>query len=91
MPGVARCRKCNQPVAWVETEASAKKPARRMPLDADDEGRALAITDGTGNIVFTGHESGNGNPIVRVLPKGKGNRRSHFATCAFADEFRKKR
>lgn len=76
-------------VLWVETEATAKKPARFMPLDADDDGKALDLRDGTGNIVFTGQESVKGNPIVRVLPKGKGNRRSHFATCPYADQMRK--
>lgn len=87
--GVAKCRACDAPVVWVETEASAKKPARKMPLDADADGHALRLTDGTGNIVFTGQETGDGTPIVRVLPKGKGNRRSHFATCPNADRFRK--
>lgn len=86
---MAVCRRCPANVVWVETEASAKKPARMMPLDADDEGVALNITDGTGNIVFTGQTSVKGNPIVRVLPKGKGNRRSHFATCPEAATFRK--
>lgn len=86
---MATCRSCGADILWVETEASAKKPARMMPLDADDEGQALAITDGTGNIVFTGQTSVKGAPIVRVLPKGKGNRRSHFASCPDAGKFRK--
>lgn len=52
-----------------------------MPLDADEEGRALTAAAGAGNVVFTGQKSTAGNPIVRLLPKGKGNRVCHFDTC----------
>lgn len=84
---MAVCRSCGEPVVWVETEASAKKPARMMPIDADADGEPAAFADG--NLVFTGQRSVKGNPIVRYLPAGKGNRRSHFASCPKASEHRK--
>lgn len=87
---MATCKKCDAPLVWVETEATAKKPARKMPIDADESGAALSLP-GEGNIVFTGNTAVSGLPIVRVLPSGKGNRRSHFASCPAADKFRKKR
>lgn len=83
------CRSCGEPIVWVETEARTSKPARMMPLDAGPDGMALNIDDGTGNLVFTGDTSVKGNPIVRMLPKGKGNRRSHFVTCPNRDQHRK--
>ncbi len=88
---MAVCRSCGASIMWVVTAATGAKPARKMPLDADDEGRPLRIDDGTGNIVFTGLEDHEGTPIIRVLPKGKGNRRSHFASCPNAGEHRKKK
>lgn len=83
------CRSCGASIVWVETEAKASKPARMMPLDAGNDGLAVNVDDGTGNIVFTGVMSVKGNPIVRMLPKGKGNRRSHFVTCPNRDQHRK--
>lgn len=43
------CRSCRAAVVWVETEATATKPGRRMPLDADPQrpGKALQVQGGT--------------------------------------------
>lgn len=83
---MSRCRSCNAPVMWVETEATASKPGRKMPLDADpNTGRALKVDDG--NITFTGGRSGDGTPIVRYQTPG--HHRSHFATCANAASHRR--
>jgi hypothetical protein len=84
----SRCKSCQKPVVWVETEATAKKPPRMMPIDAGDDGEPLNVENG--NLVFTGQRSVKGNPIVRYLAAGKGNRISHFATCEHADQHRKK-
>lgn len=86
---MATCKRCPANVVWVETEATAKKPGRMMPIDADDDGEPARVKNG--NLVLTGQRSGRGVPIVRYVPAGKGNRISHFATCPFRDDFRKKR
>lgn len=83
---MSACRSCGASVLWVETEATEKRKSRRMPVDADENGRALTVANG--NLVIVGR-SGNGNPIVRYVKNGK--HLSHFATCAHADEHRKKR
>lgn len=87
---MSKCKKCKAPIIWTETEATAKKPGRNMPVDADPDrpGKALVV-DGA-NLVFTGARSGNGAWIVRYVPKGKGRHVSHFATCPFASSFRKR-
>lgn len=83
----ARCKSCGASVVWVETEATAKKPPRMMPIDADSDGEPLNAENG--NLVFTGQRSVKGNRIVRYVAAGKGNRLSHFATCPNADQHRK--
>lgn len=77
---MSRCRSCDAPVVWVETEARADKPGKRMPLDADpsDTSRALKVDDGNLVMVAT---TGDGTPVVRYVPKGPNHYRSHFASC----------
>lgn len=84
---VSRCRSCKAPIMWVETEATAKKPARMMPIDAEETGEPAAFSDG--NLVFTGMTSVKGNRLIRYVPAGKGNRRSHFSSCPNAKTHRK--
>lgn len=83
---VSTCRSCHRRVLWVETEATEKKPGRRMPLDADDNGRALKSDEG--NIVLVG-TTGEGTPIARYVGKGPGKFVSHFATCPDAGKWRR--
>lgn len=80
------CRRCKAPILWARTEAG-----RPMPLDATpDDGGNVAVVDG----------------IALVLPRAVRERlrandarinerrmfyRSHFATCPYADDFRKGR
>lgn len=91
---MSRCRSCQAPIVWVETEAKGDKPGRKMPLNADpadpaDLGRALAVDNG--NIIFTGAHTGDGTPIVRYVPAGPGRYLAHFATCVNAKTHRKPR
>lgn len=84
---MANCRSCNASILWVETEATAKKPGRNMPIDADENGHALEVPDA--NLVLVG-TSGNGKPIARYVGKGRGKFVSHFATCPDRAEHRKR-
>jgi len=77
------CSKCHAPIVWVFTESG-----KRMPLDP------LPVANGT--VVY----AGAGPDRVRVLKKSdeddlflRGLQRfvSHFATCKFANSFRKPR
>lgn len=85
----APCRSCKQPVIWVVTEASEKKAARKMPLDADPENPVKALRVDDGNIIFTGKQNDDGVYIVRYVGKGVNRFRSHFATCPQAGEHRR--
>lgn len=83
------CRSCDAPVVWVETEATAKKGGRRMPLDADPTDTRKALVVENGNIVYTGQTTGDHTPIVRYVKNGR--HRSHFATCPNASRHRVQR
>jgi hypothetical protein len=85
---ISRCRSCDQPVHWTKTQARDGKPAKAMPVDADDNGDPLVVTNG--NLVPTGTVEPNGAPVVRYVPTGTGRYRSHFASCAQADNWRRK-
>jgi hypothetical protein len=82
---MSNCRSCRAPILWTETEATAKKPGRRMPIDATNDGTALAVENG--NIVLVG-TTGDGTPIARYVSKDKGKFRSHFASCPNAKRHR---
>lgn len=82
---MAACRSCSASVFWVETEAKDDKPARRMPLDADAEGRPLTFDDGNLVVVRNGDP-----PVVRYVAKGPNHHRSHFSSCPQLDRWRKK-
>jgi hypothetical protein len=79
------CRRCKAPILWARTEAG-----RAMPLDPKPEPG--------GNIATT--TTGTGTPIAVVVPPGvlerlddehrAALRRSHFATCPYADQFRQR-
>jgi len=62
---MARCRSCNAPVLWVETEATAKKPARMMPLDTDDEGPGDAPRS---PFAYYGGKVGLAPRIIELMP-----------------------
>lgn len=85
----ATCRSCQSPVVWCETEATATKAGKRMPLDADPDDRTRALVVVDGNLVFTGDNTGAGTPIVRYVSKNAGKHRSHFATCPQSGSWRK--
>lgn len=87
---MSRCRSCDAQVVWVETEATATKAGRRMPLDADPDQPSRALEVGNGNIVFIGKTTGDGTQIVRYVATSAGRHRSHFATCPKAKEHRKR-
>jgi hypothetical protein len=88
--GTARCREadCKAPIMWVETEATATKPGRRMPIDAKPDGTALEVENGNLVLVAT---TGNGTPIARYVRAGSGKFRSHFASCPGAARRRRSR
>lgn len=75
------CRSCRAPVVWVETEATASKPGRKMPLDANPDDPTRAALFDNGNVVFVGARTGDGTPIVKVIAPGPRRCRSHFASC----------
>lgn len=78
---MSACRSCQAPVKWARTEAR-----KNMPLDVDPAtGELLVASDG--NVVVTGWEG----PLrlVRVVPAGEGQHRSHFASCPNAKEHRR--
>lgn len=81
-----RCNSCDARIVWARTEAKEGKPARSMPLDADDDG--TPAVPGNGNLVQIGTEP-SGAPVVRYVPKGKGLFVSHFATCPNGPSHRK--
>jgi hypothetical protein len=89
MPDVSKCRSCDAPILWVETEATGTKPGRNMPVDANPDGTATVVPGG--NLSFTGTISGNGKKIVRYVATGQGHHVSHFATCPHASEHRKRK
>jgi len=82
------CRSCRAPVVWVETEATATKPGRKMPLDANPDDTSRAALFDNGNVVFVGRRSGDGTPIVKVVEPGPRRCRSHFALCVNAKSHR---
>jgi hypothetical protein len=77
-------------VLWVLTEATAAKPGRRMPLDANPANPTQPARVDGGNVVVLGADS-HGTPVVRVVANGAGRHRSHFATCPRAKEHRRAR
>lgn len=79
------CKSCGARIVWARTEAKEGKPARSMPLDANDDG--TPAVPGNGNLVVIGDDKGS--PVVRYVPKGRGLHVSHFATCPQRDEHRK--
>jgi hypothetical protein len=72
------CRACKAPIVWAKTEAG-----RPMPLDAEPvDGGNVALVDGI--VVVLG-------AAARERLDGKLELyRSHFATCPFADDFRRR-
>lgn len=86
--GVSRCRSCKAPIIWAETQASAKKAGKRIPLDTDPQNPALAARYSDGNIMFVGTRTGDGTPIVRVTRPGPNKARTHFSSCPNAGRHR---
>lgn len=89
---MSTCRSCGAEVVWVETEATAEKPGRKMPLDADPDKPGKALRVAGGNIVPTGARTGDGTPIARYIPSNPDVLacRSHFATCPNASQHRRR-
>lgn len=84
---MSQCRSCKAPIVWVETEATAKRKARKMPVDATEAGEIVKFDDGNLLVVGT---TGSLDPIVRYVKSGPKLAKSHFATCPDAASFRKK-
>jgi hypothetical protein len=62
----ARCRYCDAPMRWVDTEAG-----RRMPLDVEPRADGnVTIVSGLGHVLTAGEDAPAGQ---RWMP--------HFATC----------
>lgn len=83
----AKCRSCGQRIIWAVTEATEKRPAKRIPLDADPERPGKALVVEGGNLVFTGQRDTEGSWIVRYIKNGR--HRTHFASCSHAASHRK--
>lgn len=84
---MSRCRSCKAPVVWAETEPTADKPGRRMPLDGDPDVPGQALSVANGNVAFTGRTTVNGTPIVRIVAGAA--HRAHFVTCPDRDNWRR--
>lgn len=74
---------------WAETEATATRPSKRIPLDVDFDNSARAGRYSNGNLAFTGQRTGDGTPIVRYVGTGPDRLRTHFSTCVNAKEHRR--
>jgi hypothetical protein len=78
-PVFDRCRSCNAPIRWAETEKG-----RRIPIDAQP------VEDG--NIVL--QDRGKFRPPLAIVhfipPQDVTVYKSHFATCKQANRWRKK-
>lgn len=76
---IGRCRSCSAPIVWATTRAG--KP---MPVDA------VPVEDG--NVELAPPPAGKRAPVATVLtgPSLLGGplRKSHFATCKQAEEWR---
>lgn len=77
---MSECRSCDAEVEWAYTEKD-----KRMPLDMDErpDGNLVVVSQRASEYGMT--------PVVRYVPKGKGNRVSHFATCPNSLAHRKKK
>jgi hypothetical protein len=79
------CRACKAPIVWAKTENG-----RPMPLDPEpDAGGNITLTRSAGRLVAVVLA-----PAVVEALRDDGERRlfyrSHFATCPYADEFRRR-
>lgn len=78
----AYCKACQQPIRWAKTITG-----KSMPIDPTphDDGNIVIETwrgDHPSIIVFADADAVPANEPLRY--------RSHFATCPFADQFRKR-
>jgi hypothetical protein len=72
------CRACKAPIVWARTEHG-----RAMPLDPEpDSGGNIAIVDDVA-VVLT-------RAVLERLTGERRLYRSHFATCPYRDEFRRR-
>ena len=70
------CRSCEQPIIWARTEKN--KP---MPVDPTEVSN--------GNLILT-RDDPDGPWVAHVVRAGEGTHVSHFATCYYAKEWRKR-
>lgn len=84
------CKSCKKPVLWAETEATAQKAGKRIPLDVDFENSARGGRYSDGNLVFTGLRTADGTPIVRYVGTGPDRLRTHFVSCPNRDHHRRR-
>lgn len=81
--GSGRCKRCSEPVRWVTTVAG-----KNMPLNP--------LAHPHGNVILTAASGGKGT-VARVVSNsslpviGAPAYRSHYASCLFADQFRRRR
>lgn len=79
----ASCRSCGAPLLWARTERG-----NRMPLDADPVADAIVETRGLFVLRETDHTEGPLAVAAWGLEGTEPHYRSHFASCAFADQHR---
>ena len=75
---MAACKSCGARIIWCTTA----KTGSAIPVDADP------VAEGAGNITLSGT---GGNMIATIGAKGSGTHVSHFATCAYAGQHKRKR
>lgn len=74
----ARCKSCNAPIRWAQTEAG-----RAFPLDAQP------VLGGNVELTTVTNRHGARVEVARVVADGEW--RTHFQTCPQADQHRRAR
>lgn len=83
-----RCKSCNEPIFWIKTKKGNWLPVNRRPMEVypvQKGGHTFVLVDGSTEQAL---------PVERMRYDGVDSVvafEAHFATCPFADGFRKKK
>lgn len=76
------CRTCREPIRWVIMESGRSTPLDDAPVE---NGNVALEANGKRGIVLAGDE------LARARAHGEPLYLSHFATCPFADQHRRRK
>lgn len=87
---MALCKKCKQPIVWVQTRKGRMTPVdpTYIPYKENRQGKDSLVSD-RGEVIRCDLYPDNKVPLGQ-FPTGTA-RKSHWATCPFAEEFRRER